>query len=280
MPRFSIITPVYNRQQLIGKTIMSVISQTYGDWEMVIVDDGSTDSTVSIIKMYEEQDKRIKLVHRHQPPKGAATCRNIGLQKARGEFIIFLDSDDQLRPFALEQRLKAFRDNPTCDFLVFQTIKKNLSTGKEEGLWHELNGQQDHFLQFLSLQSPWQTAGPVWKLSSLVKHSLVFDLQLLIWQDVDFHLMAFYKKLSYKLMQDYPADVIYSVHTDALSQRAYDYKQRRSQIYFLNKHLRLNKNNIRAKEQLKQLCTQLIHKNFEQRYFDNVMRLLWLKFVK
>ena len=268
MPRFSIITPVYNRQHMIGKAIMSVISQTYGDWEMIIVDDGSTDSTVSIIKMYEEQDKRIKLVHRHRPPKGAATCRNIGLQKATGDYVIFLDSDDQLRPFALEQRLRAFRDNPTYDFLVFQTIKKNL------------NEQQDHFLLFLSLRSPWQTAGPVWKLSSLVKHSLVFDEQLLIWQDVDFHLMAFYKKLSYKLMRDYPADVIYSVHTETLSQKAYDYQQRRSQIYFLLKHLRLNKQNKKAKQPLKELCDKLIQKNLQQRYLDNVLRLMWIKLFK
>ncbi len=280
MPLFSIITPVFNRQHLIGKTIISVISQTHEDWEMLIIDDGSTDGTISIVQMYEQQDKRIKLVHRDRPPKGAATCRNLGLQRAMGKYVIFLDSDDQLRPFALRQRRQALTEYPDFDFLVFQTIKKDLQTGKEYGLWHEFSPQENHLTEFLSLRSPWQTAGPVWKISSLLKHSLFFDEKLRIWQDVDFHLMVLYKKPTYKLISDYPADVIYNVHRDTLSQRSYDYKQRRSQIYFLHKHLMFNKNNSRAKEILKQLCTRLIYKNFEQRYFDNVIRLLWLKHIK
>ncbi|KRJ22110.1 glycosyl transferase [Acinetobacter baumannii] len=101
----SIITPSYNSAKYIGKTIDSVISQTYKKWELIIIDDCSTDSSVEIIKDYENKDNRIKLIQLKEN-SGAAVARNTGIQLARGRFIAFLDSDDSWLPEKLEKQLK------------------------------------------------------------------------------------------------------------------------------------------------------------------------------
>ncbi len=277
MTEISIITPVFNRQHLIGRAILSVINQSYQNWEMLIIDDGSTDATVPIIKMYTNQDRRVKLIERNRPPKGAATCRNIGIAKAKGEFIIFLDSDDELLPYSLEQRVNAATQLKEYDFLVFQTIKKNKETGEHLGYWSDFSQQSDHYYDFLKLKSPWQTAGPLWRLSSLLKHNLRFDENLKIWQDVDFHLQALYKGLKYKLMTQYPEDVVYLVHEQTISQKAYTKAQRKSQIYFLHKHCLMNKDDNKARKILLGHINTLIKKNKQQRFYDNALKLWRLK---
>ncbi len=105
----SIITPSYNSAKFIGKTIDSFISQTYKNWEMIIIDDCSTDSSAEFIKTYEEKDSRIKLVQLKEN-SGAAVARNIGIQLAQGRFIAFLDSDDSWLPEKLERQI---------DFMLF-----------------------------------------------------------------------------------------------------------------------------------------------------------------
>ena len=91
--KVSIITPMYNAQQYIEKTIKSVISQTYKDWEMIIVDDVSCDDSVEIVKNYMSEDNRIVLIEL-QDNKGPANARNIAIKNAKGKYIAFLDSDD------------------------------------------------------------------------------------------------------------------------------------------------------------------------------------------
>ena len=89
----SIITPAYNSEKFIAETILSVLAQSYQDWEMIIVDDGSTDRTSEIVSSFQEKDSRIKYFY-NATNKGSAFSRNIALQKAQGEWIAFLDSDD------------------------------------------------------------------------------------------------------------------------------------------------------------------------------------------
>lgn len=90
----SIIMPVYNMQRLLDKSIESVIAQNYTDWELIIVDDGSTDNSYNIAKKFSENDKRIKVYK--QINSGVSVARNLGLRMAMGEWCLFLDSDDCL----------------------------------------------------------------------------------------------------------------------------------------------------------------------------------------
>lgn len=92
-PLVSVITPVYNSAQFLEACISSVLAQTYQNWEMLIADDNSTDTSVEIIQKYCEKDARIK-IFRMQKNSGTAAARNLAIQHAKGKYITFLDADD------------------------------------------------------------------------------------------------------------------------------------------------------------------------------------------
>lgn len=100
----SIIVPTYNTEKFIRSTIESVQNQTYANWEMVLVDDASTDKTVSIIKQFAQQDNRIKLFEL-QENRGNGFARNAALEKATGKYIAYLDADDLWFPQKLEKQI-------------------------------------------------------------------------------------------------------------------------------------------------------------------------------
>lgn len=89
----SIITPVYNAQAFLADTIQSVIKQTYPHWELILVDDASSDGSVALIKSFQEKDDRIRLIAL-EVNSGAAVARNTGIDQAKGQFIAFIDADD------------------------------------------------------------------------------------------------------------------------------------------------------------------------------------------
>ena len=110
MPLISVITPSYNAVTTIGDTIASVIGQTYKNWEMVIVDDGSTDGTRELLTEALLLDSRIK-VHVLEENSGAAIARNTALQHAAGRFVAFLDSDDRWKPDKLQKQLDFMQEH-------------------------------------------------------------------------------------------------------------------------------------------------------------------------
>lgn len=98
-PKISIVIPVYNRRDLLEKTLESIQSQTFKDWECLIVDDHSSDGTIELIKRCSLTDNRIRLIEKNLSiPKGPSSSRNIGLRNSRGKYIHFFDSDDLLDP--------------------------------------------------------------------------------------------------------------------------------------------------------------------------------------
>ncbi len=106
----SIITPTFNSERFISETILSVQAQTYQDWEMIIVDDCSTDKTAEIVASFQEKDSRIKYFY-NSTNKGSALSRNLALQKAKGKWIAFLDSDDLWHPEKLEKQIEFMERN-------------------------------------------------------------------------------------------------------------------------------------------------------------------------
>lgn len=109
-PLVSIITPVFNSEKTISKTIESVLKQTYNNFEMIIVDDVSEDKTVSIVKKYSKKDERIKL-YELEKKGGASAARNLAIQKATGKYIAFLDGDDLWKKDKLEKQVKFMETN-------------------------------------------------------------------------------------------------------------------------------------------------------------------------
>ena len=114
-PYFSVIIPTYNRKSFLPIAVNSVLEQTFSDFELIIIDDGSTDKTQESRKTY--RDRRIKYFR--QENKGPASARNSGVKKSRGEFIAFLDSDDRFCRDKLEVTYSYIQTNP--DYKIFHT---------------------------------------------------------------------------------------------------------------------------------------------------------------
>ncbi|MDV4314276.1 glycosyltransferase family 2 protein [Acinetobacter indicus] len=106
----SVITPSYNSAYYIQKTIESILGQTYLNWELIIIDDCSSDNSVEVIAKYVDQDERIKLIVLEKN-SGAAVARNRGIEEANGRFIAFLDSDDSWHPEKLSKQVKFMLEN-------------------------------------------------------------------------------------------------------------------------------------------------------------------------
>lgn len=107
MPKVSVVMPVYNREAYIYSAIESVLNQTYADFELIIVDDGSTDKTIEIINSFS--DKRIKVIQ-HSENKGVAAARNTGYRASGGEFVVIADSDDINLPNKLQKQVEYLDD--------------------------------------------------------------------------------------------------------------------------------------------------------------------------
>lgn len=92
--KISAIVPVYNSEKYVEQCIESILSQTYQDWELILVDDGSKDNSLSILQEYANRDTRIHVIH--QENKGPGIARNVGVDYATGDYIVFIDSDDRV----------------------------------------------------------------------------------------------------------------------------------------------------------------------------------------
>lgn len=108
-PTVSAVIPTYNRAHLVGRAIQSVLNQTYQDFEIIVVDDGSTDNTEEVVKSFN--DPRIRYI-RHDQNRGGSAARNTGIKMARGEYIAFQDSDDEWLPEKLEKQMRVFENAP------------------------------------------------------------------------------------------------------------------------------------------------------------------------
>jgi glycosyltransferase involved in cell wall biosynthesis len=116
-PLVSVITPAYNVADFLGEAIDSVLAQTEGDFEYLIVDDGSTDGTDRIVRAYAERDPRIRLVSAGH--RGSSGARNLGIQQARGTYIAFLDGDDRWHPQFLARGVRELTGAPAHVGVVF-----------------------------------------------------------------------------------------------------------------------------------------------------------------
>src|SRR5579885_2097317 len=106
-PLVSVIIPVKNRAELITEALESLTKQTHRNWEAIVVDDHSTDGTFGKLETWARLDSRIKVYVRRGRRGGAPVCRNQGFAVAQGLYVIFLDSDDLLQPWCLQQRVQA-----------------------------------------------------------------------------------------------------------------------------------------------------------------------------
>jgi glycosyltransferase involved in cell wall biosynthesis len=205
-PMVAIIIPTFNRAELLKDALESVRAQTCEDWECLVIDDHSTDNTKELVFDFIANDNRFKYLIRDREPKGAPTCRNIGIEKADSKYIIFLDSDDLLAPWCLEKRIGFFEQHPELDFILSASMDFNDKVGDMQTLRTDFE-HPDPLTLFLSFQSAWQTTSPTWRLDS-IRGKIKWREEMLSWQDAVFHIEALLAKLKYEWIDDIPDNFI------------------------------------------------------------------------
>jgi glycosyltransferase involved in cell wall biosynthesis len=192
----SVVIPVKNRPELIQETLRSVQVQTYPNWEAVVVDDQSTDDTREVVATMGADDERIRLLRRPDGTGGAPVCRNTGWRNARGEYIVFLDSDDLLAEHCLERRVQHMESHPDLDFAVFGARLFDDVPGDKDQIFN-VPTNEDPLDRFLKLDLPWQTAGPIYRRSA-VEQVGGWNEGLSCGQDVDYGVRSLCHDLRYR----------------------------------------------------------------------------------
>lgn len=146
MPKISIIVPVYNAEKYLDRCISTILAQTYSDFELILVNDGSRDRSEKICRLYEAQDSRIKYIK--QENKGAGAARNTGIKAASGDYIMFCDADDCVSEKWVEHLVNHVGDSNT--FAVCSACSDETALGKERPL--NVNANEsfavDHYYEF------------------------------------------------------------------------------------------------------------------------------------
>ena len=238
----SIIMPVYNAAFFLPETLLSVSNQTYEHWQLVIVDDGSTDESQNICARFKnDHQQKCIILQSNKKQSGAGVCRNIGLQKCTGSFVIFLDSDDLLESFCLEQRVKAIEKN---DLVIF---KQYILTDNKKNNLKIFNGAvnngKDAVDAFMRMEAPWQTMAGIWGKKALQILN-GFDESLVFMEDPDLHLRALLnKELNIIFRYDLPADNYYRIN-NMETEKAFSFYKNSilSRINFMDKLIRLTEN--------------------------------------
>ena len=123
-PLFSIIIPVYNRETVVERAINAILSQSFDDWELILVNDGSTDNSLSVLTSCAEKDNRISVINK--PNGGVSSARNAGIKKAIGEYVLFCDSDDTFAPNAFTTLVDYINKFGKIDMFAFCLAKISL----------------------------------------------------------------------------------------------------------------------------------------------------------
>lgn len=240
-PKLSIVMPVFNATEALKEMVDSILASTFEDWELLAVDDGSEEETLDVLKQYANNDPRIRVLYRKEQPKGAQTCRNIGMKEAQGEYIIFFDSDDIISPSCLETRVKAIESRPDLDFMVFPSsvLQNGIKMDVPSYLWFGFCTQED-VPAFLKRNLPFVVWNNIYRLATLRKKNISWDTNLLSLQDADFNLSTLLSDMRYDYVQCEPT-MYYRIewNKNSVSNKTTSSSHLESHLYAIDKFYRM-----------------------------------------
>ena len=199
LPKVSLIMPFFNNKELVGKMIDSILANTFEDWELLAIDDGSSVETLAYLSHYTA-DSRVKIIKRETTPKGAQTCRNLGMDHAQGQYWMFVDSDDYLTPACIGTRVEWIEKRQDLDFMVFPSavyINDVFETHAPEDIFG-YNVHNDDLKGFARRELPFIVWSNIYRADSLRKAHLLWDTKLLSLQDADYNVHAIMAGLRYE----------------------------------------------------------------------------------
>ncbi len=182
MPRVSVIVPVYNSREYLGPCIESVLNQSYTDFELILIDDGSTDGCAEICDTYASTDHRVRCVHAKN--SGVSAARNLGLSLARGEYVTFVDSDDYISEFFLLSAVDIMESDEELDFVQYSIDRFN----SNDVFYREESDDVICLLQeFASVVTFWgSVCASLLKVKIIKQYELAFNSSLKLGEDQSF----------------------------------------------------------------------------------------------
>lgn len=237
-PVLSIIIPTFNCERYVGEMIDSIINQTFINWELILVDDGSTDRTCELLNDYQNLDSRIKWYKRERLPKGACTCRNMGFEKANNpKYVIWFDADDVIAPYCFEQRVNAMESHLEMDFMVFpaKSFRKK-PNDPTNGYYGVKLFDEDVVKTFLSSVLPpfigWTN---IYRRESILQYNLRWDENLLSKQDTEFNLQSVFKGCNFMYAENVDIDYYYRKVPNSIASNIIKPQHFGSHVYLLDK---------------------------------------------
>lgn len=190
MDLISVIIPVYNTEKYISRCLDSIISQTYSYLDIILIDDGSSDNSYFICKMYAQRDPRIRLIHKKN--SGVSATRNIGLDISKGDYIIFVDSDDFIGPEHISSLYNSLKEH-NADICIgnFQKISQSYSSVDNlDTIYHSTLLDKEQTLVKMCLQDEisWEVFAKLFKRENI--ENIRFDVNEAIGEDFTFSYLA------------------------------------------------------------------------------------------
>lgn len=194
----SIIVPVYNSEKFLDRCILSILNQKLKEFELILIDDGSTDNSLKICKKHASKDKRIKVINKENG--GVSSARNLGLKMAVGKYVGFVDSDDYIEPtmyFKMYEKAKTGFDIVNCDYYdCINGIKTKCKTNFKKNVQITQTMMVEYLSKAHQSNVIWFTWRNIYKREMLENNNITFDESLKIGEDPLFNLYAFYHSKS------------------------------------------------------------------------------------
>lgn len=204
---FSVVLPTFNRSNFITGAINSLLNQTYDDWELIIVDDGSTDNTKKVVEQFSKKDSRIKYHYQKNSERSAA--RNNGINKTKGNYICFIDSDDLYEEGYLNALHKFIQKNESKKGMFFCNVSR-LENGVKEKVPHEALENYANEIEYILLSKETVIPARVCIHEEILKFNQ-FDETLNVSEDAELFTRILAK---YPMIQFNYYGAIYNIHRD------------------------------------------------------------------
>ena len=204
---FSVVLPTFNRSNFITGAINSLLNQTYDDWELIIVDDGSTDNTKKVVEQFSKKDSRIKYHYQKNSERSAA--RNNGINKTKGNYICFIDSDDLYEEGYLNALHKFIQKNESKKGMFFCNVSR-LENGVKEKVPHEALENYANEIEYILLSKETVIPARVCIHEEILKFNQ-FDETLNVSEDAELFTRILAK---YPMIQFNYYGAIYNIHSD------------------------------------------------------------------
>lgn len=247
----SVIIPVYNAEKTISKCIDSVLCQTYQDFEILLINDGSPDNSEEVCLKYAESDERVRYIKKENG--GVSTARNRGINEAKGEYVSFIDSDDWIEPETLDVLFKSAKAN-NADIVIPRTrmvfcdtqgnFEKNVYNDDDYDLVVTKNSLKDEFEHLRESWALYSTCGRLYKKEHLERYNLRFDEEIKVLEDLCFNLSF----IKYAESISHISNVVYNflvlgIENYAAKRKYVDYIISNEKVYFMLKDF-LEYNNL------------------------------------